>query len=93
MRASWTKEDAEAFELKKKMEKPPTEVGGLTVRVINTLEEAGVLLVGELMAKTSEELLGVPNLGDKTLNEVGKALKAMGLSPPWYSGGARRRRK
>jgi DNA-directed RNA polymerase alpha subunit len=81
--STWTAEERAAYEDNKKLNTPLTEVPGLTVRVINTLEDEGVLLVKDLLAKKADELLAVANFGEKTLVEVREALKLFGLKPTW----------
>lgn len=54
----------------------------LSVRVINTLEEHGVILASQLVAQTYESLMGMKNFGEKTLREVRDALAALGLAAP-----------
>jgi len=52
----------------------------LPVRTVNFLEDDGVLLVQDLLNCTRERLLGIPNFGDKALEQVFKALHDVGLS-------------
>lgn len=80
---SWTPSEREDYRLRQKLQTPLSEVPGLSVRVINTLEDHEILLVGHLMARSDEELLGIANLGEKTLYEVCQALQAFGLRPDW----------
>ena len=69
----------------------------LSVRVINTLEDRDIILLEHLAAQTYESLMAVPNLGEKTLEELRAAFTALGLpSPAWKrprSAKSRSRRK
>jgi DNA-directed RNA polymerase subunit alpha len=52
---------------------------GLTVRTTNCLEERGIFTVGDLLGCTREDLLAITNFGEKTLEEVYKALEGAGF--------------
>ena len=52
----------------------------LSARASNCLKVAKIKTIGELIAKTDEELLGVKNFGEKSLEEIKDRLKDMGLS-------------
>ncbi len=52
----------------------------LSVRSYNCLKRAGISTVGELCAKTQDEMMKVRNLGRKSLDEVVEKLSEMGLS-------------
>ncbi|WP_264844836.1 DNA-directed RNA polymerase subunit alpha [Caldinitratiruptor microaerophilus] len=52
----------------------------LSVRSYNCLKRAGINTVGELVAKSDEEMIKVRNLGKKSLEEVKAKLAALGLS-------------
>ncbi|MGO8688660.1 MAG: DNA-directed RNA polymerase subunit alpha C-terminal domain-containing protein [Thermoguttaceae bacterium] len=52
---------------------------GLPVRTVNCLEDHGVFTVEQLLGCTPEKLLSFPNFGEKTLDEVYRALEAIGL--------------
>ena len=52
---------------------------GLTVRTTNCLEERGVFTVDDLLNCTREDLLSISNFGEKTLEEVYKALEGIGF--------------
>ena len=58
---------------------------GLPVRTVNCLEDHGVFTVDQLLHCTPEKLLSFPNFGEKTLEEVYKALEGIGF----YRGGKR----
>jgi DNA-directed RNA polymerase subunit alpha len=52
----------------------------LGVRSYNCLKREGIQTVGDLLAKTESELLNVPNLGQKSIDEVQEKLAERGLS-------------
>ncbi|MCL6445586.1 MAG: DNA-directed RNA polymerase subunit alpha [Alicyclobacillus sp.] len=58
----------------------PIEELDLSVRSFNCLKRAGINTVGELCAKTEDEMMKVRNLGRKSLEEVVEKLNALGLS-------------
>ncbi|MDO5310135.1 MAG: DNA-directed RNA polymerase subunit alpha C-terminal domain-containing protein [Planctomycetia bacterium] len=61
-----------------KMEMSLAEIG-LSVRTTNCLDEHGVATVADLLRCSREELLGIPNFGEKTLDEVLNALEKLGF--------------
>ena len=75
------KEELERIELEKKLQMSTSELG-LPVRTTNCFDEIGVSTIGELLECTPEKLLGVPNFGYKTLEEVYKALEKHGFHRP-----------
>jgi DNA-directed RNA polymerase subunit alpha len=52
----------------------------LSVRSFNCLKRAGIGSVGDLVARSEEDMMKVRNLGRKSLEEVKKKLEEMGLS-------------
>jgi DNA-directed RNA polymerase subunit alpha len=52
----------------------------LGVRSYNCLKREGIQTIGDLLAKTEAELLNVPNLGQKSIDEVEEKLSDRGLS-------------
>lgn len=58
----------------------PIEELDLSVRSFNCLKRAGINTVGELTAKTDEDMMKVRNLGKKSLEEVKEKLSSLGLS-------------
>jgi len=52
----------------------------LGVRSYNCLKRAGIQTVGDLIAKTEDELAAIPNFGKKSIDEVQETLLARGLS-------------
>lgn len=55
---------------------------GLAVRTTNCLEEKGIFTVNDLLHCTREDLLSISNFGEKTLDEVYKALEEIGFNRP-----------
>jgi DNA-directed RNA polymerase subunit alpha len=57
---------------------------GLSVRTTNCLEERGIFTVHDLLNCTRADLLSISNFGEKTLEEVYKALEKIGFfrAPP-----------
>jgi len=62
----------------KKLEMSTAEIG-LSVRTTNCLEERGIFTVKDLLHCTPDDLLGISNFGEKTLEEVYKALEGIGF--------------
>lgn len=81
--STWTEPEKKAHKEKQLLKTPVAEMD-LPVRIINTLEENGVILAEQLMAQTYGSLMGMRNFGDKTLTEVRAAIKALGLEPPGW---------
>ncbi|MBI3463992.1 MAG: hypothetical protein HY000_13180 [Planctomycetes bacterium] len=52
---------------------------GLSDRMLNTLEEAGLQLVGELLHRRPEQLLALPQFGPAMLEELYVALARIGF--------------
>ena len=52
---------------------------GLSVRTCNCLKRAGISVLGELFKPKREDMMGVKNLGRKSLDEVLEKLKEMGI--------------
>ena len=67
--------------LKDRLEMSTAEIG-LAVRTTNCLEERGVFTVDDLLQCTREDLLSISNFGEKTLEEVYKALEGIGFYRP-----------
>jgi DNA-directed RNA polymerase subunit alpha len=70
--------DSEEKDLQDKLEMSTAEIG-LSVRTTNCLEERGIFTVEDLLNSTPEELLSISNFGEKTLEEVYKALEEIGF--------------
>ena len=51
----------------------------LSVRSANCLKSENIIYIGDLVSWSEQELLKMPNFGKKSLNEIKKALKPMGL--------------
>ncbi len=81
--------DTGAKDLADKLEMSTAEIG-LSVRTTNCLEERGIFTVEDLLNCTRENLLSISNFGEKTLEEVYKALDDIGFQrrlSPAESGG------
>jgi DNA-directed RNA polymerase subunit alpha len=70
--------DEKAQDMAEKLEMSTAEIG-LSVRTTNCLEDRGIFTVNDLLHCTREELLGISNFGEKTLEEVYKALEGIGF--------------
>jgi DNA-directed RNA polymerase subunit alpha len=68
----------EQKELEKKLEWSTAELG-LSVRTTNCLDEQGISTIGDLLACRREDLLQIANFGEKTLDDVYKALEKLGF--------------
>jgi carbon monoxide dehydrogenase subunit G len=58
----------------------PVEELQLTLRSYNSLRRDGIHTVGDLAARTSEELLAIDNIGPASVEEIKQRLAARGLS-------------
>ncbi len=47
---------------------------------MNKFEEAGIVTVGDLLGKTEDELIDLPGIGQKAVEEVKAGLAVNGLS-------------
>ena len=54
----------------------------LVVRTVNCLEDHGIFTVQDLLNSTPQELLEIPNLGEKTLETIYQALEKIGFYRP-----------
>ena len=70
--------EEESRSLQTRLEMSTAEIG-LSVRTTNCLEERGIFTVRELLNSTREDLLGISNFGEKTLEEVYLALEGIGF--------------
>jgi DNA-directed RNA polymerase subunit alpha len=68
-------------DLRQRLEMSTAEIG-LAVRTTNCLEEKGVFTVYDLLNCSREDLLSISNFGEKTLEEVYKALEGIGFYRP-----------
>lgn len=71
-------EDSDAKGMADKLEMSTAEIG-LSVRTTNCLEERGIFTVNDLLNCTRDDLLAISNFGEKTLEEVYKALEGIGF--------------
>ena len=72
------KTDTREKDIANKLDMSTAEIG-LTVRTTNCLEERGIFTVNDLLNCTRDDLLGISNFGEKTLEEVYKALEGIGF--------------
>lgn len=75
------KVQAASDDLQRRLEMSTAEIG-LAVRTTNCLEEKGVFTVNDLLHCSPEDLLSISNFGEKTLEEVYKALEGVGFYRP-----------
>ena len=73
--------DTDAKDLETKLQMSTAEIG-LSVRTTNCLEERGIFTVEDLLNCTRDDLLAISNFGEKTLEEVFKALESVGFYRP-----------
>jgi DNA-directed RNA polymerase subunit alpha len=73
--------ETDGQEIQSRLEMSTAEIG-LAVRTTNCLEEKGVFTVHDLLNCTREDLLSISNFGEKTLEEVYKALENHGFYRP-----------
>jgi DNA-directed RNA polymerase subunit alpha len=71
-------QDSDAKGRAEKLDMSTAEIG-LSVRTTNCLEDRGIFTVNDLLNCTPEDLLGISNFGEKTLEEVYKALEGIGF--------------
>ncbi len=57
----------------------PVDRLDLTVRTSNCLKAESIFTIGDLLKKSGEDLLGIPNLGRKGVNEIRELLALRGL--------------
>ncbi len=67
--------------IQERLELSTAEIG-LTVRTTNCLEEKGIFTVNDLLHSSRDDLLSISNFGEKTLDEVFKALEDVGFYRP-----------
>src|SRR5262245_8768732 len=73
-----SRQDEQARLMKERLEMSTAEIG-LSVRTTNCLEERGIFTVRDLLNSTPDQLLSIANFGEKTLEEVYKALEKIGF--------------
>lgn len=69
---------ARAQEADDRLELSLSEIN-LTVRIVNCLEEHNIFTVGDLLDRTPQQLLEIPNFGAKTLTTIYAALEKIGF--------------
>ena len=70
--------DEEAKSLEHRLGMSTAEIG-LSVRTTNCLEERGIFTVQDLLHTKRDDLLSISNFGEKTLEEVYRALESIGF--------------
>lgn len=75
-------EEEEARLTQQKLDLSTAEIG-LAVRTTNCLEEKGIFTVRDLLNTTPDTLLSISNFGEKTLEEVYRALETIGFHRPY----------
>jgi DNA-directed RNA polymerase subunit alpha len=75
-------EEEEARLTQQKLDLSTAEIG-LAVRTTNCLEEKGIFTVRDLLNTTPDTLLSISNFGEKTLEEVYRALETIGFQRPY----------
>lgn len=76
--------EEESRSLAERLQLSTAEIG-LTVRTTNCLEDRGIFTVSDLLGCTRDDLLSISNFGEKTLEEVYKALEGIGFYRPQCS--------
>ena len=71
--------DQRAKDMTDRLEMSTAEIG-LSVRTTNCLEERGIFTVRDLLHCTRDDLLAISNFGEKTIEEVYKALESIGFN-------------
>lgn len=56
------------------------DILNLTVRTSNCLRAEDIYTIGELVSKTERQLLAIPNLGRRSVNEIKEALAKKSLT-------------
>lgn len=81
--ATWSEKDRqrEAMHHALELNLAEDEVG-LPPRVVNTLEQHGVIQVKDLLEEEGDDLIAMANLGEKTIKEIIECVKALKLEPP-----------
>ncbi|MBN71641.1 MAG: hypothetical protein CME32_20465 [Gimesia sp.] len=65
----------------------------MSVRTVNCLEEHKVHSIGDLVKKKQEELLSIPNFGDKTLQECIDLLDRRKIPNPGWEIATKKKKK
>jgi carbon monoxide dehydrogenase subunit G len=58
----------------------PLQELNLTVRSFNSLKGEGIDTVGQLVARTPDDLLGIKNIGERSVEEIEEKLRDLGLA-------------
>jgi len=62
------------------LSRPVNDLVEITVRAHNCLKAENIYYIGDLVQRSKEELLRIPNLGRKSFSEIKDALASRGLS-------------
>jgi DNA-directed RNA polymerase subunit alpha len=73
--------DQESRDMVQRLDMSTAEIG-LSVRTTNCLEDRGIFTVNDLLHCTRDDLLSISNFGEKTLEEVYRALEGIGFYRP-----------
>jgi DNA-directed RNA polymerase subunit alpha len=68
-----------AVQIPQRLYEMPIEDLNLSVRAYNCLKRAGITKVGQILEMSADDLLGVRNFGQKSLDELRERLQAHGL--------------
>ncbi|GHT32408.1 DNA-directed RNA polymerase subunit alpha [Planctomycetales bacterium] len=70
------------LEQKERMRKLELSIAelGLSVRTTNGLDEQGISTIGGLLSRRREDLLKIPNFGEKTIEDIYNALEKLGFT-------------
>ena len=90
--ATWTDKQRKQEEMHQALELSLAEAG-LPVRVVNTMENNGVLQVKDLLEEDGKDLVEMRNLGEKTVREIIKCIHKLGLETPASWAEALRKKK
>jgi DNA-directed RNA polymerase alpha subunit len=61
---------------------PVAEIVGIGGKTATKLAEAGIVSLGDLLAKSAEELAEIPGLGEKSAERILEAARAAEEAPP-----------
>lgn len=76
--SSWTPQEIEAANTNIALNTPIAEMP-LSVRVVNTFEQYGIIRASDLVRQSYETLMSMENFGEKTMVEVRAAVASLGL--------------
>lgn len=82
--STWTAAERAEHRRQELLRTPVAEMG-LSVRIVNTLEDNNVIVAADLVRQTYDSLMRMKNFGEKTLGEVRKAVVKLGLAAPEWA--------